>query len=116
MKKKRVIKLKDPRLRKIRKNFRDLLLQVLSRKIMEILDKQKEIRRNPDLNYYQKQKKQIELETIIQDLKLARYKAPLSCSTCSRIDIDLVYNPVFETWFCEECYEFNAEADPEYYP
>jgi len=116
MKKKRVIKLKDPKLRKIRKNLRELLLKAFSRKLNEILDKKKEIRRDPDLNYYEKKEKQIELESIIQDLKLARNKAPLSCSTCGRIDIDLVYNPVFETWFCEECYEFNSRGHANWYP
>ncbi|TXT63055.1 MAG: hypothetical protein BAJALOKI3v1_440001 [Promethearchaeota archaeon] len=116
MKKKRVIKLKDPRLRKIRKNLRELLLKAFSRKLNEILDKQDKIRENPDLNYYEKQEKQIELESIIQDLKLARNGAPLSCSTCSRIDIDLVYNPVFEEWYCEECYEFNSQGHKDWFP
>ncbi|MBD3211307.1 MAG: hypothetical protein GF311_01770 [Candidatus Lokiarchaeota archaeon] len=73
--KKRVIKLKDPKLRKIRKNLREILLKVLSQMINEILDKKKEIRRDPDLTYYQKQEKQIELESIIQDFKLAKSKA-----------------------------------------
>jgi len=116
MKKKRVIKLKDPKLRKIRKSLRELLLQVSSQKVNEILDKKKEIRRNPDLNYYEKKEKQIELQSVIQDLNLARRSAPLSCSTCSRIDIDLVYNPVYNCWYCEECYEFNAQGEPGNYP
>jgi hypothetical protein len=116
MKKKRVITLKDPKLRKIRKNLRELLLKAFSRKLNEILDKKKEIMRDPDLNYYEKQEKQIELQSIIQDLKLAKRSAPLSCSTCKRIDIDLVYNPVYNCWYCEECYEFNAQGEPENYP
>jgi len=116
MKKKRVIKLKDPKLRNIRKNLRELLLKVFSEKLSEILEKQKEIRRNPDLTYDQKVEGQRELESIIQDLTLDMRKAPLSCSTCSRIDIDLVYNPVFETWYCEECYEFNSRGHSDWYP
>ncbi|MBD3211627.1 MAG: hypothetical protein GF311_03385 [Candidatus Lokiarchaeota archaeon] len=116
MKKKRVIKLKDPRLRKIRKNFRDLLLQMFSEKWGENNDKQKEIRNNPDLTYYEKSNRVRALERKLQDLKLAKYKAPLSCSTCKRIAIDLVYNPVFETWYCEECYQFNSQGHSNWYP
>jgi len=116
MKKKRVIKLKDPKLRKIRKNLRELLLKVFEQKCLKILNKKDKIRRDPDLTYYEKQDRLIELETIKQNIELAKSKAPLSCSTCKRIDIDLVYNPVFETWFCEECYEFNSRGHASWYP
>ncbi|MBD3213202.1 MAG: hypothetical protein GF311_11400 [Candidatus Lokiarchaeota archaeon] len=116
MKKKRVITLKNPRFRRIRKDLREILLICTNRKIKEILNMKKEIRRNPDLTYYQKQEKQIELESIIQDLELAKKRTPLSCSTCHRIDIDLVYNPVFEEWYCEECYEFNSQGHSNWFP
>ncbi|TXT59235.1 MAG: hypothetical protein BAJALOKI3v1_1100002 [Promethearchaeota archaeon] len=116
MKKKRIITLKDPKLRKIRKNLRELLLKAFSERLSEVRSKKDKIRENPDLNYYEKKEKLIELQSIIQDLTLAKNGAPLSCSTCKRIDIDLVYNPVFEEWYCEECYEFNSQGHKDWFP
>ena len=116
MKKKRVIKLKNPKLRKIRKNLRELLLNVFSEKLSEILDEKGKIRENQAVSNNEKVKKLRDLSREIQNLELAKRKAPLSCSTCKRIDIDLVYNPVYNTWYCEDCYEFNAKGEPDNYP
>ncbi|TFG00600.1 MAG: hypothetical protein EU542_07905 [Promethearchaeota archaeon] len=116
MNKKRLIKIDNLRLRKIRKNLRELLLQVVTQKMEQIINTQNKILDNESLSYEKKMGKVKELEKKLQELKLIRRSAPLSCSTCHRVDIDLMYNPTVNSWYCEECYEFNQKSTPGWFP
>jgi len=116
MNKKRLVKINNPRLCKIRKELRQLLLMLFETQINNFFDEKDRVRENSGITYNRKQKRLRELSRKIQDLKMAKRSAPLSCSTCSRVDIDLMYNPTVNSWYCVVCYEFNQKASPGLFP
>ena len=107
MKKKRTIKLKDPRLRKARTELRTLLRLVWQKQRRSLYDKIKEIRRDKSLDYESKKPKIRLIKEKIKSLDYAYKRAPHGCCVCSRREPDLTYNPCDSSWYCESCYEFN---------
>jgi len=77
MKKKRLIKIKDPRLRKIRKELRQLLLKLFETQINNFFDEKNKVRENSRITYNEKKKKLRELSGKIQELKISKQAAPL---------------------------------------
>ena len=127
MKKKLTIKIKDPRLRKVRYELRRLLQLVKSAKIHEILDKKKVVgetegfwdRNHPDYKRLHKQMQ--ELASQENDLSYAYNSSIAWCAVCQSADKDMTYNPVSKKWFCIECYTSNqrfeaSQGHPELYP
>ena len=98
MKKKRTIRLKDPRLRKARTELRTLLRLVWEKQTSEL----HEIFMNTD-----DEKTMYEIEKKIKALDHSYLHGPHGCRLCGRRDLDLTYNPRDSTWYCESCYEFN---------
>ena len=120
MKDKRVIKIKDPRLRKIRNEFRKLWSAAESaewkhfRAEMEKLcfdeegnfldvDQMKE--RGVLKIYHSLQRKQ-------QDLTMDFGISICKCPTCGRIDVDMYYNKTYDSWFCLECVKLYRRMHP----
>lgn len=50
------------------------------------------------------------VERQIEELDRARRSSPIGCRVCGRQDLDLVFNPCSNQWYCEGCYTFNQEA------
>ena len=120
MKDKRVIKIKDPRLCKIRNEFRKLWSAAESiewrhfRAEMEKLcvdergnfldvDQMKE--RGVLKVYHSFQQKQ-------QDLREDFKRSICMCYTCGRADSDMYYNKPYDSWFCVECVKFFKVMHP----
>lgn len=103
---KRIIKVKDPQLRKFRTAMRELLkaAQVSERRRLRKLSHSIS---DSDLNSWLAEKKKI--ERLIEELDRNRRAAPIGCRVCGRQDLDLVFNPFGSEWFCEGCYTFNQE-------
>lgn len=124
MKKKRAIIIENPCLRKIRNNFRSLILKS-SRSIQHrILDEIEELKNNPD--YYEKNNDLLlnQAEVLYKKenmIESALRSSILLCPACLKTDKDMIYNPVRKTWYCIECYKtlrdgFAEEGDPEEFP
>ena len=107
MNKRRTISLRDPRLRKARTELRTLLRLVWQEQKSEL----HEIFMNTN-----DEKIMNEIEEKIKVLDHAYLHGPHGCRLCGRQDLDLTYNPVFDTWYCESCYEFNRKGHENLYP
>lgn len=76
--------IKDPRLRKIRKNLRDLIITATRERMREVMDS--------DWKQY-------------KELKQALNKSICRCYSCRRSDLDMTYSPRFKAWYCFICYD-----------
>ena len=109
-KRKRLIALKNPRLRKIRTELRNLLKQVYNERILGYYEQLDAIRDDSSLSYDEKERKCNEIYQEIQKLDLIYIRSPIRCRLCGKTDLDLVYNPILITWHCERCYNFNQKC------
>ena len=109
MKKKRFIRLKDPRLRKARTELRTLLALVWDKQVAELDDKIEEIDRDDSLDLKSKIRKPDQIREKILALKRIYHQSPVGCRTCGNRDRDLTYVPALDTWYCEPCYNFNQD-------
>jgi len=127
MRKKRTISIKNPCLREIRNQLRNLLFTAVDIKIHIILDKKGELKKtegfwdsnHPD--YKRLHKETQKLSSQQNDLHYALRASIAFCPVCREGDKDMTYNPVSKKWFCIECYKFNQEFEtrqgrPELYP
>ena len=105
-KEKRIIKVKHPQLRKFRTSMRELLKVVHSSERGRLHD-QIDLIRIGDFSL--KVKEEVKIRKQIEELDRARFSAPIGCCVCGRQDLDLVYNPYSNEWYCEGCYTFNQE-------
>ncbi len=104
MNKKRVVRLKDPKLRKIRFGLRQLLISVVDNEILNLIQKRRLLfKENHGIKFNDKRhKKLIEEENRLRkDLREFIGK----CSSCSDRENDHIFNPKDKMWYCEECYE-----------
>jgi hypothetical protein len=103
------IKIKDPRLQKIRNEFRKLFWKVVEKKIMELHDLIDTILASnsfwdesdplyTSLSYehslYRKEQ---------EKLRNARRDSITWCSVCCSFEKDMVYRPAHGMWLCTEC-------------
>ncbi len=115
-KEKRLIALKDPKLRKIRTELRNLLRQAYEDHYNRFFEKRKTIRNDKTIS---EEEKKIRLQQLYQEsekLKFAYTHSVIGCRLCGRRDLDLIYNPILNKWYCESCYEFNRKGHEELYP
>ena len=106
MKEKRIIKVKNPQLRKFRTTMRELLKAVQNSEIDKLRDISNSVNIK-DFNLRIKEEDRIERQ--IAELERARHRSPIGCRVCGRQDLDLIFNPYGNEWFCEGCYTFNQE-------
>jgi len=116
VKKKRIVILKNPRLRKIRTELRNLLCEAFSQKYSGYFDQIDIIRSNQNLSIADKERMCKKYYRESQKLKSAFLRSSTGCRVCGKRDVDLVYNPVLNTWFCEDCYAFNQKCQDELLP
>lgn len=104
MNKKRVVRLRDPKLCRIRFELRQLLIEVVQSEMLDLILRQRLlIDRNHGVRFNENQyKKLLEEENILRrDFRQFIGK----CSSCSDLESDHIYNPRDKMWYCEECYE-----------
>jgi len=109
MKKKRFIRLKDPRLIRARAELRTLLSLVWDKQVSELYDQIKAIDHDSSLDLRSKIRKQDQVREKITALKSIYHQSSIGCRTCGNRDRDLTYVPALDTWYCEPCYEFNQD-------
>lgn len=112
MKDKRIIRIENPRLQKIRNEFRKLFLSwkndIIRRlnKEMDSLMINEEGKRVGVLHMDGGTLKKFrELQETIADLTALGNQSILRCHTCGRTDKDMQYNKGAMEWFCLDCTE-----------
>lgn len=112
--KKRIHSLKDPKLIKMRYNFRSLL-RLWYREMKEnyMLE---EDRLYKTFSYDQRKKKLRKLREEREILESKYAAAPISCGWCSDMMRDLVFEPNRQCYFCVKCYEEAHKLYPDEYP
>ena len=114
--KKRIHSLRDPKLRKIRYNFRTLLRLWYKEEGREYLAEKAKVRKDKTLSYDQRKKKLRELREADEELVSRYAAASISCGWCSNKMRDLVFEPSRQSWFCVTCYEEAHRLYPDEYP
>ncbi len=102
--KKRTIRLKDPKLRKVRTALRTLLVRETSKRISDLTKKQNFLRKNHPLNDKEFYQSDSLLENEKNRLRRQRKASICSCATCSDMKEDHVFSPISREWYCEKCY------------
>ena len=106
MKEKRIIKVKNPQLRRFRTAMRELLKTAQESEV----NKLREISNSVDIeDFFLRIKEKDRIERQIEELERVRHRSPIGCRVCGRQDLDLIFNPYGSEWFCEGCYTFNQE-------
>jgi hypothetical protein len=107
MKKKRTIRLKDPKLRKIRTELRTLLVREADKRILDLIDKQSSLLDEPSFDG----EKDSLLENQKNKLRKLLKASICSCATCSDMKKDHVFTPKTREWYCEKCLERLEKAN-----
>ncbi|TFG23186.1 MAG: hypothetical protein EU532_13715 [Promethearchaeota archaeon] len=101
MNRNKVIALKNPKLKKIRENLREVIYQsVMDRKCeLRVLMKKEDRETMDGLKRYR------ELEHKISELTRAMSSSTVTCPTCNfGLLHDVKFNTYSKSWFCLECY------------
>ncbi|MHA1670185.1 MAG: hypothetical protein ACTSV5_06345 [Promethearchaeota archaeon] len=120
MKDKRVIRIRDPRLRKIRNEFRKLWSAVDSSIWRRLRDEMEKLRHDEGgkllganemedkgtLNRFRS------LQSKQQDLRMDFELSICMCATCGQLDVDMYYNKTYDAWFCLECVKLYKRMHP----
>jgi len=119
VKHKKVIEIRDPRLRKIRNNFRLLWISATQRIYDKNLGKQEALLKDRMNSYEMDQFRKSEKD--IQRIRALVDRSICKCPVCRKSDRDMIFNPITKVWFCVHCYELNREyykytEDAKFYP
>jgi hypothetical protein len=117
LKKKRIISIRNPTLRKIRDNLRSLILEVHKSFQHKLADKRslirKEISENPEKDTETLYEQIGNLSRELQENRRLLYESIVVCPVCFKSNKDMTYNPVHKTWFCTDCYEVLKKGNQE---
>ena len=107
MRGKRIIRLRNSKLRKVRYELRTLLVRESDKRIIAKIKEKGDLRRSgeySDEKYYKLYDQEIQLRKLL--------KASIcSCATCSDMKKDHVFIPKTREWYCEICLERLQKAD-----
>ncbi len=109
MKRKKTIKIKDPKLRRFRNNLRLVLLKAVSDKWYLIRKEIQELEYEEDgtpRNLVDRD----EIHKLLEKRnKLERFRndSICKCATCGVADKDMTFNPYIKAWYCVDCYKLN---------
>ncbi|MHA1317943.1 MAG: hypothetical protein ACTSO4_17330 [Promethearchaeota archaeon] len=116
MKKKRTIAIENPKLRKIRDNFRDLWIKWSQDVRSNIRKSIHKINRNADgmpkaLDEMTPKEQETfrKLRKKINEIRNVTRESICMCTLCGKGDRDMTFNPVDQEWYCTQCYEQNKE-------
>lgn len=107
IRKKRIIKVKHPQLRRFRTVMREVLRTAVDSEVKRLNSMSKSVE-DSDYDLWIEEKSKI--ARLVEGLVRARRGSPIGCRLCARHDLDLVFNPCNSQWYCEECYTFNQEG------
>ena len=107
MKKKKVIRIKDSKLRKIRTELRTLLVREANKRILNKIKEKGDLRRSDGFSY-EKYNDLYDQEIQLRNLLKASI---CSCATCSDMEKDHVFVPKTREWYCELCLERLEKAN-----
>ena len=104
--KKRAIIIKNPSLKKIRNNFREVIFRACSASLNKIHEKKQELGLNIS-SYGDDEYGRLssELSRKLRAIERPRLASILLCPVCHQIDKDMIFNPIREKWYCTECYK-----------
>ncbi|MHA1875850.1 MAG: hypothetical protein ACTSUC_05320, partial [Promethearchaeota archaeon] len=110
MKDKRIIRIQDPKLQKIRNEFRKLLLAWKNDVIRKLEEQRRALNIDPDGKLIIDMdeatlKKFHELQETVANIRAWASQSILRCRTCGQTDKDMQYNKGSREWFCSECIE-----------
>ena len=125
---KKHVRLKDPRLRKVRLEFRKLLSMMHNLRLRDLYMKVSDCFKKPFTGEFkllfdhaswrdpEAAKRARALHEEIVSLDDAYFRSTCACRICRDMDADLLYNPVTDAWYCEACYSVRRERFPDRYP
>ena len=108
MKHKREVKIRDPRLRAIRNNLREIPYLEWDKRALAILRAKSDVL-DADLPRDEKLKLHGELHEKLGEHNRIIMPTIIVCGWCSHRDKDAIYNPSNHQWFCPDCYCEYAE-------
>ena len=118
MKKYRLIKVRNPRLRYIRYNLRRFLLHLSGEKMQEIMDAKHNLLADESLSKEERDERYWQLSKELDEISDLSKKAPLYCDGCFSSNLDMLYHVGRKKWFCEYCYreyrEFERKRGKDY--
>lgn len=103
MKEQRLIRIKKPKLRKVRNNFRELIIAACSKQKSKIIKRQNELIGTGQSNL------ELESEDDWWAIERPLRASICMCPSCFKSKLDMIYNPVLKEWFCFKCYNLNKE-------
>jgi len=111
MRNKRVIKLRNPRLRKIRNEFRKLWSAAESAEWRRLRTEMRKLCFDEGGDFLTANQMKVigilkiyhSLQRTQQDLREDFKRSICMCYTCGRIDLDMYCNHPYRTWFCVDC-------------
>lgn len=103
----RIIKLKDPNLRKIRLRFRQVLLKESKKRSLALLDEEERFLLKNHSNGYDQEYFNYLRSINDQENKLRNELSAsiVVCAVCRDIEGDHVFNPRDKVWYCLECFD-----------
>lgn len=108
MKRKKEISIKNPRLRVIRNNLREILYLEWDKRGCDIINAQLNVH---DLKLPQTEKLRLhgELEGKLGKNRIIIMPTIIICGWCHNRDKDAIFNPSNRQWFCPNCYGKHRE-------
>lgn len=111
MRDRRAIFIKNPSLKKIRNNLRDLWYRAVSNKGKKLSDKMNELQSEKifkDLSHGDQQKyRAYQNEKYL--LEDSSRRSILMCVSCGKGGRDMAYNKAYKAWYCTECFDMHRE-------
>jgi len=107
LKKKRLIQIKDPLLRKIRLGLRQILLNESKKRLNLLHDKRRDLQDSQELNQLSYDEYIHLVNPIVEKVNKIRIELSSSivvCAICRDIEGDRVFSPKDKIWYCPKCY------------
>jgi len=125
---KKYVRLKDPRLRKVRLEFCKLLSMMHNLRLRDLYIEVSDCFKKPFTGEFkllfdyaswrdpEAVKRVRALHEEFVSLDDAYFRSTCACCICRDMDADLLYNPVTDAWYCKACYAVRRERFPDRYP
>lgn len=109
MKNGRTIRIKDPKLQRIRNNLRLIILEECSKRKSEITNQEHSLTHDKNGKYIKISEGTSKILQSLTD-KWWEIERPLrasivKCATCSKHNKDMAYHRISRSWYCVDCYK-----------
>ncbi|MHA1414494.1 MAG: hypothetical protein ACTSO4_17985 [Promethearchaeota archaeon] len=111
MNKRRMICIRDPRLRRLRNSLRNIIVMEAIKRRRKIDREVYALSRNEHGNYIHNLSEDImnkihKLVRQADDINVALKHSVVKCPSCGKNNRDVEYYPQFNLWFCVKCIEY----------